>query len=60
VAFQSLPVGANNFYVDLTSSNSATFIMTMTGSNQSPQVGGNGPALTRVTPGTGVAIVNWP
>ena len=59
VNFQSLAIGANNFYVDLTSSNGATFNMTMTGSNQSPQVGGNGPALTRTTP-TGVATVSWP
>lgn len=60
ITFQTLAVGAANFYVDLTSSNGLPFVMTMTGSNQGTAAGGNGPALTRVTPGTGAAIVNWP
>jgi len=60
LTFQSLPTGANNFYVDLTSSNALPFVMTMTGSNQSINGGGNGPFLTRVTPATGIAVVNWP
>ncbi len=57
VNFQTLPIGAGNFYVDLTSTNSQAFSITMTGSNQSPQVGGNGPTLTKTTGG---ATVNWP
>ncbi len=55
-----LGVGAANFYVDLTTSNGASFNMVMTGSNQGATAGGNGQALTRVTPATGVATVSWP
>ncbi len=56
--FQSMPIGAGNFYVDLTSTNDQAVTLTMTGSNQRTAVGGNGPTLTRVT-GLG-ANVNWP
>lgn len=55
-----LGVGAANFYVDLTSSNGFQVNLTMTGSNQGATAGGNGSALTRVTPATGVATVAWP
>jgi hypothetical protein len=60
VDFQSLPTGAGNFYVDLTSTNGGFFTLTMTGSNQSPQAlpPGNGPALTKTTGAN--ATVNWP
>ena len=57
VDFNPLGIGAGNFYVDLTSTNNQTFTITMTGSSQSPQIGGNGPALTKTNPG---ATVNWP
>ena len=60
INFQPLGIGAANFYVDLTSTNGLAFQMTMTGSNQGAAAGGNGPALTRVTPGSGVATVSWP
>jgi hypothetical protein len=60
ITFQTLPVGQANFYVDLTSTNALPFGMTMTGSNQGATAGGNGPALTRLTPLTGVATVSWP
>jgi hypothetical protein len=58
--FQTLGIGAANFYVDLTTTNNQAFQMTMTGSNQGAAAGGNGPSLTRVTPGTGIATVSWP
>jgi hypothetical protein len=62
VNFLGLAVGAGNFYVDATSTNSGFITLTMTGSNQSPQAvpPGNGPALTKVTPTGGVVTVNWP
>jgi len=60
VNFLTLPVGGNNFYVDLTSSNGFAFVMTMTGSNQGRGAGGNGETLWQGTPATGVAVVNWP
>ncbi len=62
VNFQSLPIGAGNLYVDLTATNGGFFTLTMTGSNQSPQIGGNGP--TNSNPPNQVrvsgALVSWP
>ncbi|HWA59312.1 MAG TPA: hypothetical protein VG692_18810, partial [Gemmatimonadales bacterium] len=57
--FQTLSIGAANFYVDLTSSNGATFNLNLSTSNQATANGGNGAQLYRVTPGTGVATVTW-
>jgi hypothetical protein len=59
VTFQPM-AGPGNFYVSLTSTNSFPFAMIMNGSNQSPGLGGNGPALTELIPPTGVATVGWP
>ncbi len=59
VNFQTLPVGAGNFYVDLTSNNGFSVNLNMTTSNQATNSGGNGAALTKVTPATGVATVTW-
>ena len=62
VNFQALPTGAGNLYVNLTSINGGFFTLTMTGSNQSPQIGGNGPALSNPPNQTtvGGATINWP
>ena len=60
VTFQSMAVGAGNFYVSLTSTNGFTFNMVMNGSNQSPSLGGNGPQLTQALPGPPVSTVSWP
>lgn len=60
VNFLTLPGNQNNFYVDLTSSNNFQVNLTMTGSNQGATAGGNGAALTKLTPLTGVATVAWP
>ncbi|HMV31535.1 MAG TPA: hypothetical protein PKA50_05380 [Gemmatimonadales bacterium] len=62
VNFQSLPIGAGNLYMDVTSTNGGFVTFTMTGSNQSPQIGGNGP--TNSNPANQVrvngALVSWP
>ena len=62
VDFVSLPTGAGNLYLKLTSTNGQAFILAMPGSNQSPQVGGNGPALSDPPNSTTVngAQINWP
>jgi hypothetical protein len=62
VNFQALPVGAGNLYVNLVSSNAGFFTLTMVGSNQSPQLSGNGPTLSNPPNQTTVngATINWP
>ncbi|MBL8980166.1 MAG: hypothetical protein JNM53_17270, partial [Gemmatimonadetes bacterium] len=62
VNFNPLGVGAGNLYVKVTSTNGGFITLTMTGSNQSPQVGGNGPALSDPPNQTtvGGVTINWP
>ncbi|MEO8636640.1 MAG: hypothetical protein ABI587_15290 [Gemmatimonadales bacterium] len=58
ITFQSLGIGANNFYVDITASSGIFITFNMNGSNQGAGAGGNGPTLTKTTGGT--VTVNWP
>ena len=62
VNFQSLGAGANNYYVKLVSSNGLGLNLTMSGSNQSPQQGGNGPTLSSPPNQSTVsgATILWP
>ena len=62
VSFQSLPVGAGNLYVTLISSNGFGLNLTMQGSNQGRQGGGNGLNLSNPPNETtvGGATIFWP
>jgi hypothetical protein len=62
VSFQSLPAGAGNLYVTLTSSNGFGLNLTMQGSNQGRQGGGNGLNLSNPPNETivGSATIFWP
>jgi alpha-tubulin suppressor-like RCC1 family protein len=62
VSFQSLPVGAGNLYVTLISSNGFGLNLTMQGSNQGRQGGGNGLTLSSPPNETtvGGATIFWP
>jgi hypothetical protein len=62
VTFQLLPVGAGNLYVTLISSNGFGLNLTMQGSNQGRQGGGNGLTLSNPPNETtvGGATIFWP
>jgi hypothetical protein len=55
--FQPMPVGAGDFYVDITATVSGSLALTLPGSNQGTAANGNGPTLTKTT---GNVSVSWP